>query len=69
MQIKELIRRTQDNLDYYINRKEDLINCLDGENKLTKDCMHFCYEEIVKADKNINYYSSLLEILEGNKNE
>ena len=66
MQIKEVIKSTKNKLDYYINRKEDLINCLNEE--LTKDCIHFCYEEIVKADKNIDYYSSLLEILE-NKEE
>lgn len=66
MQINELIKTTIRKRDYYINRKEDLTNSINS-GILTKDCMHFCYEEIIKADKNIDYYSCLLEILENKK--
>lgn len=69
MQINELIKITIRKRDYYIADKEDLINFTNGEIKLSKDCIRRCNAEIVKADKNIDYYSNLLEILEGNKNE
>ena len=68
MQINELIKITIRKRDYYINRKEDLTNSINS-GILTKDCIHYCYDEIQKALENIDYYSSLLEILEGNKNE
>lgn len=68
MQINELIKTTIRKRDYYITDKEDLINFI-KENKLSKDCIRRCNAEIVKADKNIDYYSSLLEILEGENNE
>ena len=63
MQIKEVIKSTKNKLDYYINRKEDLIRCM-NDAITSKDCKHYCEQEIVKADENIDYYSSLLEILE-----
>ena len=68
MQIKEVIKFTRGKMDYYVTRKEDLIRCM-NDAITSKDCKHYCEQEIVKADENIDYYSSLLEILEGNKNE
>ena len=68
MQIKEVIKVTRGKMDYYVTRKEDLTKCM-NDAITSRDCKHFCEQEIIKADKNINYYSSLLEILEGNKNE
>ena len=66
MQIKEVIKFTRGKMDYYVTRKEDLIKCM--HDIKSRDCKHFCEQEIIKADKNIDYYSSLLEILE-NKEE
>ena len=62
MQIKEIIQITRGKMDYYITRKEDLTRCMNND-ITSKDCKHYCNQEIVKADKNIDYYSSLLEIL------
>ena len=68
MQIKEVIKFTRGKMDYYVTRKEDLTRCM-NDDTTSRDCKHFCEQEIIKADKNINYYSSLLEILEGENNE
>lgn len=58
--------KTSSKLDYYKKRLEDLRECL--KSNLTKDALHYCNDEIVKAENNIEYYEEILKILEGKNN-
>lgn len=57
--------KTSSKLDFYRRRLGDLQECLKED--LTKDCRHYCNQEIKSAKENIEYYESILEILEGGK--
>lgn len=57
--------KTNSKLDYHKKRLEDLQECL--KENLTKDCKHYCKQEIENCEKNIEYYEGILEILEGGK--
>ena len=47
--------KTSNKLDYYNKRLDDLRECLKAN--LTKDALHYCNDEITKAENNIEYYS------------
>ena len=57
--------KTKSKLDFYRRRLEDLKCCLKED--LTKDCRHYCNSEIERCEENIEYYTCILEILEGEK--
>ena len=57
--------KTSSKLDFYRRRLEDLQECLKED--LTKDCRHYCNQEIKNCEENIKYYICILEILEGGK--
>ena len=58
-----LIKETENRLKYQNQKLEDFKKCL--ESKLTQDARNYCYSEIIKTEKNIAYYSQLLNKLEG----
>ena len=60
----KLINQTENKLEYYENRLNDLEENLKS-GKLTKDCAHYVQSEIDKAIDNIIYYREILEVLEG----
>ena len=53
--------KTNSKLDYHKKRLEDLQECLKAD--LTKDCRHYCNQEIKSTKENIEYYESILELL------
>ena len=57
--------KTSSKLDYHKKRLEDLQECLKTD--LTKDCRHYCNQEIKNCEENIKYYTCILEMLEGGK--
>jgi ABC-type Fe3+-citrate transport system substrate-binding protein len=57
-----LITETQRRLQYQKDKISDLSECLNKN--LTKYARHYIQDEIVKANKNIQYYSEILEKLE-----
>lgn len=65
MNNKQLISKTNSKLDYHKKRLEDLQECL--KENLTKDCRHYCKQEIKNCEENIKYYEGILKLLEGGK--
>ena len=61
----KLIKETEDKLNYYVERYQELTEQLNS-GKLTEDCCLYVRGEIKKAMKNISYYKEVLDILEGN---
>ena len=59
--------KTKSKLEFYRRRLEDLQECL--KENLTKDCRHYCNQEIKNCEENIEYYTCISEILEGGNNE
>lgn len=57
--------KTSSKLDYNKKRLEDLQECLKAD--LTKDCRHYCKQEIKSTKENIEYYEGILKLLEGGK--
>ena len=58
----DLKSKTSSKLNYYNKRLNDLRECLKSD--LTKDALHYCNDEIAKAENNIEYYKKILKILE-----
>ena len=61
----KLIKETENKLNYYVDRFQELTEQLNS-GKLTEDCCLYVRSEIDKAIKNISYYKEVLDILEGN---
>ena len=60
----KLIKETEDKLNYYVERYQELTEQLNS-GKLTDDCCLYVRGEIKKAMKNVSYYKEVLDILEG----
>ena len=58
---KKLLYITNNKLNYYEQRLEDLREC--EKANLSKDATIFCRDEIVKAKDNIAYYKNLIKKL------
>ena len=58
---RKLLYITNNKLNYYEQRLEDLREC--EKANLRKDATIFCRDEIAKAKNNIEYYKNLKEIL------
>ena len=58
-----LLTETRYKLNYSKNNLESLLET--DTSKLTKDAKHYVDDEIAKAKRNIEYYSRIMELLEG----
>lgn len=64
--MKALLKETEKRLIYNNSKLEDLRKCMQEE-QLSKDAQMYINEQIYKTNKNIEYYSNLINFLENYK--
>lgn len=64
--MKALLKETEKRLIYNNSKLEDLRKCMQEE-QLSKDAQMYIKEQIYKTNKNIEYYSNLINFLENYK--
>lgn len=64
--MKALLKETEKRLTYSNSKLEDLRKCMQEE-QLSKDAQMYINEQIYKTNKNIEYYSNLINFLENYK--